>query len=53
MKYKIDIVRIRENKITLNGWVVGKNAKSPVVYSVLDGRKEPVPFKLVSTKRDE
>lgn len=53
MKYKIDIVRIRENKITLNGWVVGKNAKSPVVYSVLDGRKEPVPFKLVSTKRDD
>ena len=24
MKYKIDIVRIRENSITLNGWVLGK-----------------------------
>ena len=24
MKYKIDVVRIRENYITLNGWAIGK-----------------------------
>ena len=28
MKYKIDIVRIRENSITLNGWVLGKSPES-------------------------
>ena len=25
MKYKIDVVRIRENYITLNGWVIGRD----------------------------
>ena len=24
MKYKVDVVRIRENSITLNGWALGK-----------------------------
>ena len=28
MKYKVDYVRIRENYITLNGWVVGKKPTS-------------------------
>ena len=23
MKYKVDVVRIRENSITLNGWALG------------------------------
>ena len=53
MKYKIDVVRVRENYITLNGWVVGRHPESGVLYSVLDERKEPVPFKIVSTRRDD
>lgn len=28
MKYKIDVVRIRENSIELNGWVIGKTPQS-------------------------
>ena len=28
MKYKIDVVRIRENSITLNGWAIGKSPDS-------------------------
>lgn len=53
MKYKIDVVRIRENYITLNGWVVGRNPASAVRYSVLDEKKQPVAFHLVSTRRDD
>ena len=53
MKYKIDVVRIRENRITINGWVVGRSPESRVIYQVLDGKKEPVEFKLVSTRRDD
>ena len=36
MKYKIDVVRIRENSIELNGWVVGKNPESKATFRVLD-----------------
>ena len=24
MKYRVDVVRIRENYITLNGWAIGR-----------------------------
>ena len=27
MKYKVDVVRIRENSITLNGWALGKSPR--------------------------
>lgn len=53
MKYKIDVVRIRENYITLNGWVVGKRPESAVLYTVLDGNRQPIEFKIVSTRRDD
>ena len=53
MKYKIDVVRIRENHITLNGWVIGKNPASGVTYSVLDEKKQPMNFKIVATRRDD
>jgi GT2 family glycosyltransferase len=53
MKYKIDVIRLRENRITLNGWVVGKNPDSGVLYSVLDGNREPMDFKIVPTRRDD
>ena len=53
MKYKIDVVRIRENTITINGWVVGRSETAPVSYAVLDAEKKPVDFKLVSTRRDD
>ena len=53
MKYKIDVVRIRENYITLNGWVIGKDPASGVLYSVLDEKKQPMEFRIVSTRRDD
>ena len=53
MKYKIDVVRIRENTITINGWVVGRSETALVSYAVLDAEKKPVDFKLVSTRRDD
>ncbi|MEW4411146.1 glycosyltransferase family 2 protein [Clostridium sp. AN503] len=53
MKYKIDVVRIRENSIELNGWVIGKTPESRAEFAVLDAKKKPVEFKLVSTRRDD
>ena len=32
MKYKVDVVRIRENSITLNGWALGKTPESKVTF---------------------
>ena len=53
MKYKIDVVRIRENSITLNGWVVGKNPEAKPEFFVEDASRSPVPFQYVSTRRDD
>ena len=38
MKYKIDVVRIRENSITLNGWAIGKSPDSKATFRVEIGR---------------
>lgn len=53
MKYKIDVVRIRENSITLNGWVIGKNPESKAEFGVEDEERRPVEFQCVSTRRDD
>lgn len=53
MKYKIDVVRIRENSITLNGWVIGKTPESKAEFSVEDENRNPVEFQCVSTRRDD
>ena len=53
MKYKIDVVRIRENSITLNGWVLGKAPDSQAEFSVEDEEHRPIPFQYVSTRRDD
>lgn len=53
MKYKVDIVRIRENTITLNGWVIGKDKDSRPEFKILDSGKNPVSFKYVPTRRDD
>ncbi len=53
MKYKIDVVRVRENSIQLNGWVIGKTPNSRASFEVLDTNKKPVSFKHVSTRRDD
>lgn len=53
MKYKIDVVRIRENSITLNGWVVGKTPQSKAEFEILDADRRPVEFRYVATRRDD
>ena len=53
MKYKIDVVRIRENSIQLNGWVIGKTPESKAEFEVLDQEKKPLPVKYVATRRDD
>lgn len=53
MKYKIDVVRIRENSITLNGWVLGKKPESKAEFSVEDDSHHPIQFQYVSTRRDD
>ena len=53
MKYKVDVVRIRENTITINGWVVGRSETAPVSYDVLDADQKHIDFKLVPTRRDD
>ncbi len=40
MKYKIDVARIRENSIVLNGWVIGKSLDSEAAFEVLDGQEK-------------
>ena len=39
MKYKVDVVRIRENTIQLNGWAIGKHPESP--GGVCGGGRKP------------
>lgn len=53
MKYKIDVVRIRENTITLNGWVVGKSPDSKATFRVEDEKRRPVKFRYVAIHRDD
>lgn len=53
MKYKIDVVRIRENTITLNGWVVGKSPDSKATFRVEDEKRRPVKFRYVAIRRDD
>ena len=40
MKYKIDVVRIRENSITLNGWAIGRSPESRATFRVEDGKHQ-------------
>lgn len=53
MKYKIDVVRIRENSITLNGWVVGNGPESEPSFEIEDASHNVVPSQYVSTRRDD
>ncbi len=53
MKYKIDVARIRDNSIVLNGWVIGKTPEETAKFQVLDEQENPVPFKYVPVRRDD
>ena len=53
MKYKIDVARIRENSIVLNGWVIGNGPDAKAEFAVVDGQERPVEFKYVPVRRDD
>lgn len=53
MKYNVDVVRIRENSIQLNGWVVGRTPDSAPDFSVEDGAHNKIEHRYVSTRRDD
>ncbi len=53
MKYKIDVMRIRDNSIVLNGWVIGRTPEEEVQLQVLDEQDTPVEFKYVPVRRDD
>lgn len=53
MNYKIDIKRISDGNIHIQGWVLPKNPKSEVTFKVFDEKKNPVDFKIVRLKRDD
>ena len=53
MKFKIDVIRVRENNITLNGWVVGHAPDSKTEFRVCDDTDTPMDFKYVPTRRDD
>lgn len=53
MKHNVDVVRIRENSIQLNGWVIGKTPESRPAFWVEDEKHRAIQFKHVSTRRDD
>ena len=53
MRYNVDVVRIRENSITLNGWAIGKTPEETAEFSIEDASRKPVAFKYVPTRRDD
>ena len=53
MKFNVDVVRIRENSIQLNGWAIGKTPDTSITLAVEDGAGKPMDFKFVPTKRDD
>ncbi|MCI7794769.1 MAG: glycosyltransferase family 2 protein [Lachnospiraceae bacterium] len=53
MKYSVDVVRIRENSIQLNGWAIGKTPESRITYWVEDANHRPLDYKYVATRRDD
>lgn len=53
MKYNVDVVRVRENSIQLNGWVIGKTPDSRPEFMVEDEARQPLEHQYVSTRRDD
>ena len=53
MKCNVDVVRIRENSIQLNGWAIGKTPETEITYQVEDGAHQPIRFQYVAPRRDD
>lgn len=53
MKYHVDVMRVCEDCILLNGWAIGNTPNAEVRFKVENSRREPVSFKFVNTTRDD
>ena len=53
MKFNVDVVRIRENSIQLNGWAIGKTPDAKIVFDVEDEARHSLEHKYVPTRRDD
>lgn len=53
MKCNVDVVRIRENSIQLNGWAIGTKPDAQLTYRVEDASHQAIPFQFVATRRDD
>lgn len=53
MKFNVDVVRIRENSIQLNGWAIGKTPDAEITFGVEDADHRPMVHKFVRTRRDD
>ncbi len=54
MKCNVDVVRIRENSIQLNGWAIGKTPETEITYQVRTmGHISRSGFSIVATRRDD
>lgn len=53
MKYNVDVVRVRESSITLNGWIIGKSPNSIPVLSIENEQHQAIEYQYVPTRRDD
>lgn len=53
MIYKIDIKRISDGKIHIQGWALPDKPDSPVEFEVLNEKGETIDFKVVRLKRED
>lgn len=53
MKCNVDVVRIRENSIQLNGWAIGKTPETEITYQVEDGHISRSGFSMWRPARDD
>ena len=53
MKYSVEVMRVREQTIQLNGWAVENDPDSVITYRVEDEAGQPVKAKIVPTRRDD
>ena len=53
MKYRLDVTRLREGMMTLNGWAIPKDASNKISYEIKDDRGESLDIKYVPMQRED
>lgn len=51
MEYRIDILRVIDNNIRVNGWALPKDRTKVADFKILDNKNKEYPFELVRQKR--